>query len=71
MNDEVPHLLTTREVAELLRVPVSTIHRWRWDREGKGPVGFRVGKGVRYPADGVIAWLAEKESAERAKVKTP
>ncbi len=71
MNDELPRLLTTAEVAELLKVPESTIARWRWDREGNGPVGFRVGRGIRYPVSAVNEWLGEKESAARAKVNAP
>ncbi len=69
-GDGVEQLLTTAEVAAKLRVPVSTVARWRWD--ASGPVGFRVGKGIRYPVSAVNAWLNEKAERERdrAKVKT-
>ena len=48
-------LLTTQEVADLLRVPISTLYRWR--HVGSGPHGFRVGRHTRYrPAD-VVDWI--------------
>jgi helix-turn-helix protein len=38
-------LLTLDEVAAILKVPPSTVRKWR--TEGTGPQGFRVGKGNR------------------------
>jgi excisionase family DNA binding protein len=51
----VPHLLSPQEVADYLGVPVGTVYRWRVHREG--PIGFRVGKHVRYRTEDVEAWL--------------
>jgi excisionase family DNA binding protein len=55
-------LLTTEEVAEIMRVPVATVRKWRSQRTG--PHGFRVGKYVRYRRSAVDAFLDEKEAAE-------
>lgn len=42
VNPSPDDLLTTEEVAQIFRVPVATIRKWRNDRTG--PPGFRVGK---------------------------
>jgi DNA-binding transcriptional MerR regulator len=44
-------------VAEFLGVPVTTLHRWRY--EGIGPHAFRVGRHLRYDPDVVRRWLVE------------
>lgn len=49
------NLLTIKEVAELLQVPTATLYNWRY--RGEGPVGFRVGRYVRYRRQDVEAWL--------------
>lgn len=48
-------LLTEAELAELLKVSVGTIRRWR--SEGTGPPALRLGRGVRYRRADVDAWL--------------
>jgi excisionase family DNA binding protein len=50
-------MLTVEEVAELLRVPVATLHQWR--HKGTGPRSYRVGRYVRYRRDDLEAWLEE------------
>lgn len=54
-----PRLLTVRDVAEILGVPVSTVHYWA--NHGEGPPSFKVGKHRRFDAVAVASWL------ERAK----
>ncbi len=39
-------LLTIREVADIVRVPIATVRYWR--HLGTDPHSFRVGRGVRY-----------------------
>lgn len=39
-------LLSVAELAAFLGVPVATIYRWRHQR--RGPIGYRVGRHVRY-----------------------
>ena len=54
----VEPLLTIQEVADFLGVPVDTVYRWRSRREG--PVGYRVGRHVRYRPSAVEEWLIER-----------
>jgi len=61
---ELPKLLSTRQLADYLQVPETTIYLWR--TEGRGPVGFRVGKRLRFKASDVEQWL--QEQAARAGV---
>jgi excisionase family DNA binding protein len=48
-------LLSIPELAEYLGVPVATIYRWRYTRDG--PVGYRVGRHIRYRIADVERWL--------------
>lgn len=56
-----PRLLTVRDVADILGVPVSTVHHWAL--RGEGPASFKVGKHRRYTATDVRDWLAEMRRA--------
>nr|WP_204264375.1 helix-turn-helix domain-containing protein [Geodermatophilus normandii] len=51
-------MLTTREVAGYLGVPVATVYAW--NSRGLGPKRFRVGKYVRYRRTDVDAWLDQQ-----------
>ncbi len=51
-------LMTPREVAEFLAMPVGTLQTWRAKRTG--PRGYRVGKHVRYRREDVEQWLAQR-----------
>jgi excisionase family DNA binding protein len=51
-------LLTSRETAELLRVPVRTLYVWRG--AGTGPRAYRVGKHVLYRRSDLEAWLERR-----------
>ena len=60
MDDEkeeisFPKLLRVTDVAEILEVPVSTVHHWV--ARGEGPPSFKVGKHRRFDASAVAAWL--------------
>ena len=48
-------LLSIREVAEWLQIPVQTLYQWRYRREG--PPTLKIGKHLRYRAADVEAWL--------------
>lgn len=61
----LPDLMSPGDVADLLKVPVSTIYRWR--AVGGGPKGYRIGKHVRFKTDEVMAWLDEQ--ADRPAVR--
>jgi len=51
-------MLTTSEVAAILRVPVGTLYAWR--STGDGPVAHRFGKHLRFDARDVRAFVASK-----------
>jgi excisionase family DNA binding protein len=54
-------LLSVREVAELLQVPVRTIYDWRY--RGLGPPAIRIGRHVRYEPNEVDRWLASQKGS--------
>jgi len=58
MDATKDELLTPKQVAEYLQVPVGTLAIWRMRRTG--PAGFKVGKHVRYRKADVETWLAER-----------
>ena len=60
-NDE---LLTMKEVANVVRVPVATLRYWR--HLGSGPRSFRVGRSVRYWRTEVLHWLEQQSNDPRA-----
>jgi excisionase family DNA binding protein len=55
-------LLTVKELAEYLGVPVATLYQWR--HRGEGPPGFKVGRHVRYRRTDIEAWI--EQQLERA-----
>ena len=48
-------LMTTAEVAEMLNIPLETLYAWRQRR--LGPLGYRVGRHIRYRRSAVESWL--------------
>jgi excisionase family DNA binding protein len=48
-------LMTLTELSEMLGVPIDTLYGWR--HRGEGPVGYRIGRHVRYRRSAVEAWL--------------
>lgn len=55
MTTNIAELLTAEELAERLKVPVSTVHTWRY--RGDGPPSLKVGRYVRYERAAVQQWL--------------
>jgi excisionase family DNA binding protein len=55
-------LATQDEVAEYLRVPVSTLEQWRWRKTG--PKWSKVGRHVRYASADVEEWFAAQRRME-------
>lgn len=53
------NLLTTTEVAAILRTPPGSL-RW-WRHVGTGPRSFKIGRRVVYRDDDLAAWVAEQE----------
>ena len=57
----IPALLTSAEVAEILKVTIATLSDWRNNR--KGPAFIRAGSNmrqIRYSIDDVQAWLDQQ-----------
>ena len=56
--EQEQRLLSTEEFADQVGVPPATVAKWR--HLGIGPVGYRIGKHVRYAPADVDRWLAER-----------
>lgn len=54
-ENELPRLLTPRELATFVGVPEATLAQWRY--LSTGPPFIKVGKHVRYRAADVDSWL--------------
>lgn len=55
-------LLSVAELGAYLGVPVATIYRWR--HHHRGPVGYRIGRHVRYRTRDVEQWLETQRDPE-------
>ena len=64
---ELPLLLTTTELAELIRVGPSTIAWQRVHGRKPGSIAIRAGKRYLYPRDQVLAWLDDELRRERQR----
>lgn len=63
-------LLTTQEVARLLRVDPSSVRRWRAEQPPLGPPFIRLSERVvLYDADDVQDWLDERRSVPGSRRK--
>ena len=74
--DDADRLLTVEQLAEFLDLPVRTLYTWRY--RGEGPVGFRVGKHIRYRWSDVDRWVGERvrdaqsrRRADRLRTRAP
>lgn len=52
--NEADRLLTAKNLANFLNVPIKTLYAWRY--RGEGPIGFRVGKHIRYRRTDIEQW---------------
>ena len=55
-------MVTTKQLAALIGVPVATLNNWR--SLNRGPRSFRLGRSVRYQLDDVAAWIEEQQQAD-------
>ena len=63
---QMPALLSTKEVAHLLRVDASSVRRWRTEQPPQGPPFIRLSERVvLYDAADVREWLNEHRSSTR------
>lgn len=54
-------LLSPRELAEYVGVPLSTVYQWNYARSGPPPI--RVGKHIRFRECDIETWLRDREKA--------
>jgi len=54
--------LSVAELADYLGVPIATVYRWRYQRQG--PLGYRIGRHVRFRSSDVQRWLERQRDAE-------
>ena len=62
--EEHDRLLTAEDLASFLDIPIKTLYSWRY--RGEGPVGFRVGKHIRYRWADIERWIGDRVQAEKA-----
>ena len=62
-------LMSLTDVSEMLGIPVHTLYRWRY--KGDGPVGYRVGRHVRYRREAVEAWLEQQVDQRTSPAQEP
>ena len=55
-------LLSIDELAEYLGVSIKTIYEWR--QTGRGPVGTRMGRHLKFAISDVRTWLDEKRESQ-------
>ena len=56
--NRLDQLMTVRELAVYLDVPVATLYAWRHRRQG--PPGFKAGRHLRYRLSDVEMWITER-----------
>ena len=59
----IPEMVTTKELAELIGVPVATLNNWR--STGRGPRSFRLGRSVKYLVADVAAWIKHQQQVDK------
>lgn len=57
---KLPRLLTAKQVAEMLTIPLYTLYDMV--RENEGPPHLRIRRQIRFPEDGVVKWIHEQIS---------
>lgn len=60
--EELPDLMTIKELSIWLQIPVNTIYDW--NKRDEGPAPIKVGKHLRYPKENVIEWRAGLDRRE-------
>ena len=69
---QMPALLSTQEVARLLRVDASSVRRWRAEKPPQGPPFIRLSERVvLYDAAEVREWLDEHRSTRTPTERWP
>jgi DNA-binding transcriptional MerR regulator len=58
----MPDLLTTNEVAEIVRAPIETVRYWRFI--GYGPPSVKLGRRALYERADVERWIAQQRAEQ-------
>jgi len=66
-DNKVPRLLTSRQLTEVTGLPLWTV--WELVKKGEGPPHVKLGRGFRFPENGVGQWL-DKRLKEQAKLSS-
>ena len=67
MNNNNDRLLTANELADFLDVPIKTLYAWR--HRGEGPIGFRVGRHIRYRRSDIQRWIEQRIDTRASAVR--
>jgi excisionase family DNA binding protein len=59
--DEFPQMLTVDQLVKMLQLP-SKDTVYYWNRYGKGPSYYRVGRHIRYNKSDVLRWLEDQQN---------
>lgn len=62
VDSRIPRMMTTKQLAEVIKVNVGTLQNWRHSKIG--PPSFRLEGSVRYSVDEVVAWIEQQRQAE-------
>lgn len=62
-EEKIPRLLTTKQLSDRTGIPCWRIYELV--AKGKAPPHMRVGSPLRFPEDGVVAWIVEQCAANR------
>jgi predicted DNA-binding transcriptional regulator AlpA len=59
--DEFPQMLTVDQLVEMLQLP-SKETVYFWNKYGRGPSYYRVGRYIRYNKSDVLKWLDGRQN---------
>jgi excisionase family DNA binding protein len=62
----IERLMTLQVLSEMLGVPIETLYGWR--HRGEGPIGYRIGRHVRYRRSAVEEWLETQADRREHRV---
>ena len=64
-DTKIPRLFTSKELAEVTGLPLWTV--WELVKKGEGPPHVRIGRGFRFPENGIGPWLDKRLKAQTKK----
>lgn len=61
-KEEWLRLISTRELARFLGVPVEAVYGWR--ANGEGPPAYRIGRHLRFRWPDIRRWMSSRENLD-------